>query len=454
MKNILLFVSVFAMQMNLHGQTVPNGTFENWNSIPYDDLNGWESSNKESIPMMGLVCVTKVNGYTGFGARMQTSIIGGDTVYAIIALGDPKGMGGVPYSQKPTAITGYCRYNLPGNDTALVLVTFKKNGSVISEDLFKIRGAGNQSTFTSFSFPLSLSATPDTVIVAAMASNLMGGIGIQHGSFLELDKLIFTGSGITQQVPNNEFENWIAKSFDIPSGWESWGKGVAKTIDKYAGNYALRVETIAEDWGIWSSGITSGYMTDTAGPAGGLPYTNTNDTLCGYYKYTSMGGSNAGIYVTLSKNGSPVGGNNQSLGVASVYTYFQMPFQAGVTPDTIRIDAQSSEWPFTQANVGSILFLDNLWLKSSPVGIFENKDLKSSFYPNPVNDILSVQFEKNFSGIMNLFIYDATGRKAEVIGISRNANSMWVDVSEFSSGIYCYEIRAAEGIMRNKFVKQ
>lgn len=457
MKKLLLFAAILTSQVDLYGQAVPNGSFESWNSTPYDELNGWESGNKESIPQMGITCVTKVTGYTGFAARMQTSVISGDTTHAYIAMGDPKGYGGVPYSQKPTAITGYYRYNLPGNDTALIIVTFKKNGSIVSEDLFKIRGTGNQPTFTAFSFSLALSVTPDTVIVAAAASNLMSGIGIQNGSFLELDKLIFTGISITQQLSNNEFENWTAKSFDIPSGWQIWGSDVTKTNDKYAGSYAIRLETMNQDWGTEPSGITTGYMTDTAGPAGGLPYTNTNDTLCGYYKYTSMGGSNAGIYVSLYKNGGPVGGNNKSLPGASSYTYFEVPFQAGTAPDTMRIDIQSSGWPVTSANAGSVLYIDNLYLKSSPsVGIFENKlsILNSFSYPNPVKDVLFIRFGKANSDIMNLHLYDITGKEVEYNNYNRHSTSMSIDVANLPPGMYFYEIRVSEGIMRNKFVRE
>ncbi|TAL59699.1 MAG: T9SS type A sorting domain-containing protein, partial [Bacteroidetes bacterium] len=255
--------------------------------------------------------------------------------------------------------------------------------------------------------------------------------------------------------PDGTFENWTAKSYDVPGGWKTWGDGASKTTSSYAGTYAVRLETIGSICGGQnSSGITTGHMTNNNGPAGGIPYTLTNDTLCGYYKYSAAGNDTAGIYVGLYKNGTPVGGNNKWLTATANYTYFEMPFQAGITPDTIRIDAQSSEWPITIVNVGSVLYLDNLYLKSSPLGIFEYEDLKGSSYPNPVSDVLSIQFEKNLSGIMNLFIYDATGRKTEVNGINRNTNSMRIDVSNLAQGVYYYEIRTNEGIMRNKFIKE
>lgn len=459
MKKLLLLTAAFSLQMSLYSQSVPNGTFEAWTSTPYDNPDDWESGNRESIPMMGLACISKVNGHTGFGVRMQTSIINGDTAYAYIAMGDPQGQGGVPYSQKPTAITGYYRYSLPGNDTALFMVIFKKNGIPVNYDLFKIKGTGNQSTFAPFSFPLTLSVIPDTVIVAAAASNLIDGIGVQHGSFLELDKLIFTGSGITQQIPNNEFENWTALSLDVPAGWESSEAGVSKTTSSYAGSYAVRLET-TDSHGVDPAEITSGHMTANNGPQGGRPYNDVgNDTLCGYYKYTPMGGNTAEIRVQLTDNGNVVGGAQKYFAAAaSSYTYFEIPFQSGfpTAADTIRIDLQSSPWNLSSANVGSVLYVDNLYLKSSALGVYEyaNNLLESHTYPNPVTDRVNVTFAKSINRILDLFIYDETGRKIQASYYSRTSDSISINAENLESGVYFYEIRTSEGTMRNKFVKQ
>ena len=461
MKNILLFVSMLAAQMNLFGQAAPNGTFENWNSIVYNDPDGWNNGNLMDIQRMGIPSIAKVTGFSGSAIRIQTNIVGVDTSDSYIintnnpCSDPPQWTGGVPYSQQPTAITGYYRYNLLGNDSALLIVIFRKNGIHIGDNFIMIRGTGSQSTFAPFSFPVTCSGVPDSIIIAAAPSNKKSSNIAHNGSFIEFDNLGFAGT--TQAIPGGTFENWTAKSYDKAAGWESWGDGVSKTSMSYSGTAAVRLETVTGMCNgsyVNSSGITTGHMTPNNGPSGGIPYTNTNDTLCGYYKYISMGGSTGSISVNVYKNSSLIGGNNISLSAASVYTYFEMPFQASSMPDTIRIDVQSGQWPLTSANVGSILYLDNLYLKSTPLGIFENADLKSNFYPNPVRDILFVQFEKNLTGIMNVFIYDQTGRKVEINGMSRIANSIKMDVSDLSSGIYLYEIRTAEGIARNRFVKQ
>lgn len=465
MKKLLLFTTMLVLQINLHGQAVPNGTFENWNSISYDDPDGWNNGNLRDIQRMGVPSVTKVSGYSGFAIRIQTNITSGDTSDSYIIntnnpCSDPaQWTGGVPYSQQPTAITGYYRYSLLGNDTAIMLVIFRKNGVHIGDNFIMIRGTGNQPTFASFSFPVTCSGVPDSIIIAAAPSNKKDNNIATNGSFIEFDNLGFAGT--TQAIPGGTFENWTTKSYDNASGWESWNNGVSKTTSSYGGNFAVRIETLNEMCGgsnANSSGITTGHMTENNGPAGGIPYTNTNDTLCGYYKYTAMGNDTAGIYVSLTKNGTPVGGNNKWLTATTNYTYFEMPFQAGITPDTIRIDIQSSEWPVTSANVGSILYIDNLYLKSSPLKIFENGNiLFYGFpYPNPVKDILNIRFDNAITSIMDMQLYDMTGRGREIesVNYDRHLTSMTLDVAKLAPGIYFYEIRIPEGIIRSKFVKE
>lgn len=103
MKKLLLLL--FVVNTNLYGQSVPNGNFEDWTIIPYEEPNGWFTANLQSVKNSGVVSVTKVSGQSGFAARMETKIIGSDTVesYILNSMGDPTmGQGGVPYSQQPT----------------------------------------------------------------------------------------------------------------------------------------------------------------------------------------------------------------------------------------------------------------------------------------------------------------------------------------------------------------
>jgi len=463
MKNILL-IFVLLLQIKLYGQTIPNGTFENWTSTAYNDPTGFNTGNLRDLQRLGIASVTKVAGYTGFAVRIQTNVVGPDTSDSYIintnnpCSDPPQWTGGVPYSQHPTAINGYYRYNLPGNDSALLIVIFRKNGVHIGDNYIMIRGTGSQSTFAPFSFPVTCSGTPDTMIIAAAPSNKKKNIGIQNGSFIELDNLAFAGT--SQPIPNGNFENWNAKSYDVLSGWEGWNSGINKTASSYTGSYAIRLETWSDCGGsnVNSSGITTGHMTPNSGPAGGRPYTNMIDTLCGYYKYAPMGNDSAMVYINLTNNHNNVGGNMHSLHAAANYTYFEIPIYVGgpIPPDTMRVDIGSSNWQTTIANTGSVLYLDNLYLKSQSLGIIESNtpNIQSIAYPNPVQDILTIKLKNNLSGSQRLALYDVRGKIISEEDLHNNGTLFYIPVKNLEAGMYFYEIRGNKELVRNKFIKK
>lgn len=456
MKKLLLFSAVL-FSLKVTGQAVINGGFENWNSISYNEPTGWNSGNLRDIQRMGTASITRVTGVSGFAIRIQTNIIGLDTSESYIIntnnpCSDPsQWTGGVPYSQQPTAITGSYRYNLPVNDTALLIVIFRKNGVHVGDNFFQIRGTGSQPTFTTFSFPVICTVVPDTIIIAAASSNKVSNLGIQNGSFIEFDNLAF--ASCTQPIPNGDFENWTPMTLDVPGSYESFGELVSKSTSSYSGSFAVRMESSI---GMCSSsaqvsGITSGYNSQNNGPKGGRPYTGQMDTLCGYYKYATPGIDSAGVYVTLSLNANPIGGGNKNLYPAATYTYFQVPFGAGSPPDTIRVDALSSNWP--NPVLGSVLYLDNLYLKSSPLGIKNLQFITSQInvYPNPAKDIITIDCNTVFTP-KELSIYNSIGEI--VISRSNIKNVCEVDVKDLASGIYFLQLKNDNLVITKKVVKE
>src|SRR3954466_1926548 len=116
MRKIYLTIFVSILTVATMAQ-MPNGSFESWSSTSYDQPDGWQNGNHESVDL-GLTPVTRTTGHTGYAVRMETIVSNsGDTAQAYIANGDPmQGTGGIPVTGQPTAITGYYRYNLPNND--------------------------------------------------------------------------------------------------------------------------------------------------------------------------------------------------------------------------------------------------------------------------------------------------------------------------------------------------
>lgn len=455
MKKLLLFLSLCLLLGTVYGQ-LPNSSFESWNSTPYDEPNGWQTGNHESVSF-GLIPVTRVNGTSGYAVRMQTTIHNGDTAQAYIANGDPgKGNGGIPFAEHPTAITGFYRYQLPANDTAILLVMFKSNGAVVNSNMFKIKGNGTQNTFTAFSFPLSLGFTPDSVIIAAASSNLIDNVGVENGSFLELDGIAFAGANTP--IDNGSFESWTTHSNDALAGWETYGNGVSKTTDSYDGSFAISLATV--DYGngnIGNSGMTTGHNTNN-GPVGGIPYTLTNDTLTGYYKYSTSGSDSASISISLLKNSNSVSGNGILLPALAQYTYFEIPIYSGTAPDTMRIDISSSKWPTAPSSIGSTLIIDHLQLKSEiAAGIQtpQTKKKESVFaYPNPANDMLHIRFAKGVSENVIIEIYDLSGRLMIKDKKNINDNNLDLRISSLKPGRYFYRVYSNEGKYEQGFSKE
>ncbi len=453
MKNYLLLFSLFVFQNYLLAQSIPNADFENWNSVSFEDPSDWYSSNSYTVPTFGTITVSKVTGFIGQAVRIETFIMGTDTSTGYISntTGDPViGEGGVPYSEQPTAITGYFRYDLPGADSAILLVIFKNSGVIISSDFFMIKGTGSEPNYVPFSFPLTLASTPDTVIIAATCSNLISNLGITDGSWIEYDELAFTGPSISQAIPGGDMENWHSTTLSSPIDWFTFGNGISQSSDAHSGSYALSLMTTDQGSFPQISGATTGQNSY----GGGQPYTNTSDTLLGFYKYLTTGSDTASISVMVSANSSWVGGGFLSLPPTSVYTPIFLPFSSFSTPDTMKIDIYSSSYPFDSARIGSELIIDNLQLQSVITGL---KDLRNhnshlfSVYPNPVSDIARISYTGQIQDIESK-VYNSLGEL--VIDLNSENNDIQLNMSQLPKGLYWLKMVSGTNVSVRKIIKQ
>ncbi len=78
---------------------------------------------------------------------------------------------------------------------------------------------------------------------------------------------------------------------------------------------------------------------------------------------------------------------------------------------------------------------------------FESEKFKS--YPNPVQDILNLTYDKNIS---NMVVFNLLGQ--EVITKSINANQSQIDMSHLTSGTYMVKVTAGETVKTLKVIKQ
>jgi len=473
MKRLILSVAAIAIFNFGYGQTCPNGDFESWTTTNcFGPDSGWNNSNVQSLVQADTLTVWSVSGYSGQASHLQTVILGLDSEQAWItnSVGNPQaGVGGVPYSQQPTAITGYYRYGMGTGDSAGLFVGFKKNGAFISTNMFKISNAtGSVATFTPFTFTLgTLTVAPDTVIIAATSSNLFSNY-MAMGSWIELDQLAFTGTGITQSIPDGSFDTWVNSPIILPSQWNSNvgfnTTGVSQTTDHYSGTYAVQLVTTLNDGGssnLKSATLTTGAEQPNNGPVGGRPYSLTTDTLYGYYKYAPAGSDTAVVNVGLYAAGSSIGFYSAFLPAAASWTLFSIPINSGTTPDTMQIDIYSSNsnssGSMSTTIPGSTLLVDHLYLASQPLGISETAPATTDFivYPNPANDELNFSFDngQQYNNI-EIKIYDLAGRILASASKCQGTDKITMPVGNLEPGLYLYEVRANEKITIAKFCKE
>ncbi len=444
MKHPLLLASSLFTATLLNAQTVPNGGFENWNTLTYENPQHYlHTSNNDiiysSLPYNALKVTDPQQGT--YAIRLETIANANDTMFGYFINGDPdNGNGGIPYAQHPVTLSGYYKCNVMATDTAFLLVIFKQGGVVISTDIQVF--TGSQSAYTQFTLPLTIPplANPDTVIVGAASSNAFSN-NMVVGSMLQLDNLVFNGATSQPALLNGSFENWTPVDRYLPAQWGVGGDTSYRTTDAHAGSYALELTTIQYDaMNVGPSFATNGTATLFQGPDGGRPYTLMNDTLRGWYKYTPNGVDSATIYISTTNNGNMVGGAVLGLPPAASYTQFSVPFSSFTQPDTMIVVFVSSYADVNMNNAGSILKVDDVYLTSSPLGTPEvqwNTFGLVKLYPNPASGACFLEWNNSGNSAVTITITDELGRiVSEEAAAGFGAQRKQVDISGMESGVY------------------
>jgi Secretion system C-terminal sorting domain len=431
------------------GQAVPNPSFELWNPDNIDLLARWFNSNTWAKSAFGAPNVTKTTDAHGgtYAVRLETFANATDSIFGYIANtpGDPSlGEGGLPYTAQPDTLRGWAKYDILPNDTGLVIVMFKAGGALISTDFFFFTGTA--SSYTYFEMPLSLASTPDSVVFA-FASSWPDQPTLQDGSWLMLDDLSFN---LGPAIANGNFEQWATYNHVEPVGWTSpdqygdTAEVVTRSTDAITGQYAVQVTTKS----IFSGQDTLGYLTsgrfNGGSQSGGQPYNLTTDTLCGYYKYTGIGADSAIIGAVFSQGGNMIGVAAQYFDSKNQYTYFEIPFQLGQTPDTVRIDIWSSN-PGGMPMPGSTLIVDSLRFKSDPlVGLPTPRPaLAWTIFPNPSSGNAWMEIVPATEGNYRLEVFSVTGARLlqQTLALQAGRNRIPLDLQALAPGTYLVRLQ-------------
>lgn len=466
-KTLPLIALLLLMYTAASAQTsVPNGNFENWNSKSYVGPANYSSSNQESArDNMPFGCVRSTDAYHGSSAvQLSTVSSGSDTMFGYIVNGNPEDdpqnwHGGIPCSVKPDGIRGYYKCNIKPGDTAWIIVAFSKNGVNIGTYFYQFYGQKSSYTLFQHSFSPALSQTPDSMIFAAVSSDVLREKAVA-GSTITLDSISLSGTMSQPANLNGDFETWNTYTLETPDGWyisESRELMQYKSSDAYKGLSAIQlVSRLRTDRGRLradGSWTGTGYYPrncNNCQQMGGYPFSRNTDTLMFWYKYTPADNGKANMYVSLKKNGSIFWGNGLELPASAVYQYAELPINPGQTPDTILLNFQSSRWEDSAvSHVGSILIVDEVQLKSDPLhtGLNAPRAYNSiSLYPNPASDILSIHF--HILNPVSLRISDMEGR--ELLCLKNPAQDVQVNVGDLPEGLYLAETTDSNGTVSVK----
>ncbi len=458
MKKILFILFLVNYSFINAQSTIPNGGFENWSTTSYEELDDYVTEAARIISVVDTAtAVRSSDSFSGsYSIRLQTRSNGEDTLFGFFTSGDFENSNGFPYSQRPDSIVGYYKSDVKSGDTALMILRFSSLGNIFNTQVEIF--TGSQSTWSRFAFPLNVSMTPDSAFVAFASSNALNEIGIEPGSWLMLDSIHFVGTGITQQPPNNSFENWTTESFEVPDDWTSTNAVTAaakvytatKSIDSKVGTYALRLESI-EVFDDTVSILTNGVFGNDS-ILGGVPFTVRMDTLVGYYKYTPNGIDSAAMGLTCSVNQQDIGRYFQIFTSTSTYQEFKIPFNLNLAPDTLRIDIVAS---VNDRVVGSVLFLDDLRLASITTSLEKQLDQLKDFrlYPNPSIEKLKISF-KPLNMPLEIEVIDALGRVFQYERAGAGESNLAIDVSRLNSGSYYLRLKMGGDVIHRAFIKK
>ncbi|MDP2385155.1 MAG: T9SS type A sorting domain-containing protein [Bacteroidota bacterium] len=457
-----IYLSLFTLISAVGLSQIPNADFENWNITPSVTPANWNFFGQ----------ITQVPGANGnFAVRMERA---GDAPGAIVH-GNPDGnnfWGGLPTTDRPDSIVGNFNYSIAANDTAWVLVTFKKNGLAISFDIHKIYGnSGGNFLHLGFKNNYYDATIPDSVVVGVTSTNPDDTLQQPMGGFMIVDDLEFKdASGTTYPILNGDFEIWNTFNDEEPMSWFTSNVSylpfgiapVTKTTDAQNGLYALRAENLSGSFGLAAAYAIAGPQ-GQMGPMPGFPVTQRDSSFNGYYKFFPDNGDTASIGIMMFYQGNQVGwGFHEEFDTVNTYTYFSAPINYSMSFLGVPDSATVFVLPFRGGSNpygNSVLYADNLSLNDQSVSIKSNKisPFRMLLYPNAANEFTNINYYLDQSSELSITIYDVRGKLIETISSNKQNAGAYIlkyNTNDLANGLYSVEIKSRKSVQTQKLIVQ
>ncbi len=278
---------------------------------------------------------------------------------------------------------------------------------------------------------------------------------------------LFSLKSISQQLPNQGFEEWKtddSKLFDDLDGgfWGTINKlrllgpqapvTTEKSTDTHSGSYSAKITT--KTFGSFKivGIIATGFFNQkAAGFIEGMPFTSKPAKLSGYYKFIPVNNDSCSAYINLTKYNT-ISNKKDTIaegllvmqGEQNQWTKFEIPikYYLNSTPDTIKVAFVSSAGTVgmgsTQnAQVGSSMFVDDLILDyGTEVDIPSASSSKIKLEYSQLSS--SIILTSNYFDDGLISIYSSEGKL--IMTKDFKISDSQVDFSTQPCGVYLYKI--------------
>jgi len=465
---LLLFLVISATMAMSQG--IPNSTFEIWSITKmYDEPQFFNTGNATHYMLMNESNVSRSNdAHSGsYSLKLETKMFLFFPFPALVSTGslDDMTSGGIPFADQPDSFIANLKYEL-NQDTAFIIIYFKKDGSVLTTNVFPV--FGDQTSWKEFRFPLlPLGSNPDTVIIA-FTSGQPESFTLTEGSYLMVDNISFTS--VSTMIPNNSFELWNEVKSEDAEGWSSFNPylslfglppSVTKSTDAHNGIYSISVKTI--DAAIFGGdldtfGIALTGMIEEDGFGGGFALNSKPDSMSFYYKYNNsnnvMDMAIVGVFFskfnTSNMQSETIDSFFWLLPAAFTWTRKSVSFTDTLAPDTANIVISSSNLLFDIKGVGNEILVDDMLFYFGGVGIPVQKVLSGTVvYPNPSSSVSHIDFtlQESLSVPVTVEIYNANGQLIQQFntGIqTQGQHHFSFSTTELSSGSYILHLSSGK----------
>ena len=465
----LLFLATFSLSIYAQQNDIPNWNFEKWDTVSSFSPHNWTLT-------MGKV--TRVNpAHSGSWACRIASDPIQQSPGVLLDGYTSNGMtfwGGQPFSQRPDSIHIFMKYNIVPNDSAVMVIMFKKNGSYITSSFppIPIAWGTDTSSFKDHKFKINYltSDTPDSVIFGIVSSDYVVQQSFSPQNFIIVDDITFSGTGITQHLPNYGFEKWDTTStINVENWYISTGHtpglpaAISISTDHSAGNYAAKIQSI-----ITSSDTVRGVtFTPSQGsqpwdnkPAFALTQPFSCNNFSFDYKFNPLNNDSILINIGLYKNGSGIGGGSFRSGDA-VNNWTTQNVSIGYDPlnppDSAKIFIFAYNCNSKCNPLGnSTLYIDNLQF-GTITDIKPQLSLSNDFfiYPNPFSSTSTLSYMLSSTENVKIELFDVLGNRVSTLmneTKSEGSYNLTINAIDLQKGIYFCRIQMGSNSEIKKFV--